>query len=515
MKQGIGLQTISGQPHLFLEPGGLHPSLAPVAPDFRLRSPAPRPAMRTAAPLAFLALVILAGMIVPALLLLQHVALDYGEGWNAYWSQIAATAPGRLYPDGGALVSNNYPPGYFFLVGSIGQLTGDALIAGRWVAAASLGLAALLAGGCVWRVSRSMPAALGGGLLVLLYATYVFNRFLFANNPQWLAEGLILAALYPLLRKGPVDQRALGLAALGVTTAMLVKHNMVALPISVALWLGLTDRAALGRWIGLGLGLCALVAGLAYALWGPAIFTQIFLFDRTFSLEDGKDGLVDAALTLPLVLTAIALVRRSWLQGPFGLLAIYAGLATALGVVQRFGTGVCDNAQFEGLCALVVLACAALGHGMGGGVLRAGPRAFERWVALMALPGLVGCAPVLAQRWEEWQAREATEAGFARIVADVRAARGSVVCENLAVCYWAGRPMGLDFFAYGQKLRRGHGSGAVRVMFESRVPEIVVRDLGFPLEGEQRLPADVTAAIARGYGVQSSVPGVVSELVRR
>ena len=515
MKQGTGLQTISGHLRLFLEPGGLHPALTPVVPKFRLRNPARRWTLRGIFPLAILALVVLAGMIVPGLLLLRHVALDYGEGWNAYWSHVAATTPGQLYPDGGAMVSNNYPPAYFLLVGSIGQLTGDVLLTGRGVAAASLALSAVLGGACVWRVSRSASAAVGCGLLILLYATYVFNRFLFVNNPQWLAEALILMALYPLLGSGPADRRSLGLAALGVTAAMLVKHNMVALPLAIALWLGLTDRAALGRWIGRGASLCAAVAALGYALWGPAIFTQIFLFDRTISLSGGRDGLVDAALTLPLVIAAAVLVRRIGLRGPFGLLVIYAGLATALGVAQRFGTGVCDNAQFEGLCALLVLACSALGRRANGRLWHLGPQAFERWVAFMTVPGLVGCAPVLAQRWEQWQSRRVTEAGFARIVADVRVARGSVLCENLAVCYWAGRPMGLDFFAYGQKLRRGNGSGAVKGLFDAREPDIVVEDLGFPSKGEQRLPGDVTAAIARGYRVRSSVPGVVAELVRR
>ncbi len=66
-----------------------------------------------------------------------HVPFDPNEGWNAYFAQ-AAAATGSPYPAAQSLMINNYPPLSFYLVGALARLTGDAVIAGRIVALASL-----------------------------------------------------------------------------------------------------------------------------------------------------------------------------------------------------------------------------------------------------------------------------------------------------------------------------------------------------------------------------------------
>jgi len=59
-----------------------------------------------------------------------HVPLDPNEGWNAYLAHAAVTgAP--LYPQG--LMVNNYPPLSFYIVGALGTITGDPIVAGRLV----------------------------------------------------------------------------------------------------------------------------------------------------------------------------------------------------------------------------------------------------------------------------------------------------------------------------------------------------------------------------------------------
>ena len=58
-----------------------------------------------------------------------HVPLDPNEGWNAYHA-LAAMAGRGLYPPPGALMINNYPPLSFFLVGALGRITGDMIVAG-------------------------------------------------------------------------------------------------------------------------------------------------------------------------------------------------------------------------------------------------------------------------------------------------------------------------------------------------------------------------------------------------
>ena len=498
---------------MYLEPGSALTLAA--RPDADVARPSRGGRAAGAGILAALTLLVALGLAVPALAMFGHVSIDYGEGWNAYWSQVAGTRPLSLYPAAEGLVSNNYPPAFFLLVGQLSRVGGDAIVIGRTVSLLALFATAVLAGACVWRMSRSRAAAGAAALLVLGYAAFVFNQFLAVNNPQWLGQAVTLAALMPLVGGAP-SRRSYVLAALGITCAMLVKHNMVALPLAIAVRLALTDRRVCGHWVAGGALLCALVLVASYAVWGTSAFVQIFLFDRGLTFHGGLDGLIDVATTVPVVLVA-ALAARRWRGSPgFALLATYAGLATAIGLVQRFGIGVSDNAQFEGLCAAIVLACAGAGRLLRQRRLSGAAPHFSRAVLVMALPVVVAAPATLAQRWREWQSRDQAEAAFQAVIADVRGARGPVLCENLALCFWAGQPMALDFFAYGQKLRAGRDPGHLGKLLAARVPDRIVLDLGFPAGRDQaRLPDDMVEAIRRGYRVQRVVPGRIAELVRR
>ncbi len=81
-----------------------------------------------------------------------QVPLDPREGWNAYHA--AAAFGGRLYPVFPSMMFNNYPPVSFLLVGGLGKLIGDNIVAGRLLALISTAGTAL----CVGAAARSMGA---------------------------------------------------------------------------------------------------------------------------------------------------------------------------------------------------------------------------------------------------------------------------------------------------------------------------------------------------------------------
>ena len=58
------------------------------------------------------------------------------EAWNA-WHAVAATGARTLYPAKDELIINNYTPLSFYLVGYVGKLLGDVMLAGRLIALAS------------------------------------------------------------------------------------------------------------------------------------------------------------------------------------------------------------------------------------------------------------------------------------------------------------------------------------------------------------------------------------------
>lgn len=51
----------------------------------------------------------------------SNVEIENNEGWNAYFAD-AAMGKMPLYPSASQLITNNYPPLSFYIVGSIGRL---------------------------------------------------------------------------------------------------------------------------------------------------------------------------------------------------------------------------------------------------------------------------------------------------------------------------------------------------------------------------------------------------------
>ncbi|HYK80456.1 MAG TPA: hypothetical protein VEU95_12550, partial [Micropepsaceae bacterium] len=82
--------------------------------------------------LAILSVPLLIALIALAYRSTLLIAINYNEGWNAYHAT-AALSGGRLYYPANALVTNNYPPLSFIIVGMVSNIVGDAIFAGRLV----------------------------------------------------------------------------------------------------------------------------------------------------------------------------------------------------------------------------------------------------------------------------------------------------------------------------------------------------------------------------------------------
>ena len=59
-----------------------------------------------------------------------NVEIQNNEGWNAYFAD-AAMGKVPLYPSPDQFITNNYPPLSFYIVGLVGRLVGDPVLAGR------------------------------------------------------------------------------------------------------------------------------------------------------------------------------------------------------------------------------------------------------------------------------------------------------------------------------------------------------------------------------------------------
>ena len=170
------------------------------------------------------------------------------EGCNAYFVS-AVLAGGPLYFPPDALLTNNYPPLSFYLVAPLAGLIGDAVFAGRLMA--WLAFAAIVA-------LRSSPFRIGATAtcspacsVEYIFAGYMVidgDIYVGMDDPQ--VTGARARAVRIVLG-GSVSQAAWSSIAAGVLMAagLFVKHNVLALPLTLALWLAIYDRRAAMRFI--------------------------------------------------------------------------------------------------------------------------------------------------------------------------------------------------------------------------------------------------------------------------
>jgi hypothetical protein len=462
--------------------------------------------------LAVLAAVWLSVTIGPTYSLFRLIPNGYNEGWNAYWAEVAWSG-GSLYPALDSPVSNNYPPVSFYIVGGLGSLLGDNIIAGRLVALVSLIVIAfdLFVWLRVCEVHRAV-AAFGAVLFLAAFAQYA-PAYIAMNDPQLLAHAIVVTSAM-LLWRFDFGRNALLAAAVLMVVGGMVKHLLIALPVAMTLWIAIYRRQQLATWLIAAVSAALAAIALIYLTQG-AVFFDDLASSRLYSrqLVEAGAGRVWHSWGFLLVLSVTAVL--AWLsrfssramreQAGFALL--YLALAGVIGALAAGGKGVDRNAFFD----LLMAACLAVAIGVehlrtrtwdpgarrvaapGAGVVGApgagiaaargagvigppdagvvgtlgwGARAWAptSWVALS--PVLVsvialGCSSVFAiravnqwpARWALIQQTDAREAAAVEMVDAIRAlGGGEAACEELSLCYWAGSAFKVDFFNYGQKL---------------------------------------------------------------
>lgn len=398
--------------------------------------------------------VVVAALYLPLLWsIAARIPASYDEGWNAYNAE-AAIGGGMLYPPRDALIADNYPPLSFYVVGGLGRLVGDDIIAGRLIAAASL----LVVAGNVFLVLRALdaqPLDCGfGALLFLAYTGTFFRGYVAIDEPQWLGHALETGGLVIFLKSRGGRPAGLGLLAPALMAiAGFVKANLVPLPLAVMIWCAIYDRALLRRWLAIGIALGATIAAACYLRFGADFISDVLLQPRPYSLTR---LLIAARKHLgPLLLPiggGVWLYLRAGDKPPVRLILLWAALGGALGLIFVGGAGVNYNAFFDlaiALCVAAGLLVAELRRGGAGRLLAAAVMLLLAVPPLTRVPGrLAAFAADLGHRAEQRRAGRED-------IAFLAAQPGPAACEMLALCYWAGKAEQIDFFNTEQKIIEG------------------------------------------------------------
>jgi hypothetical protein len=379
------------------------------------------------------------------------------EGWNAYHADTAMRG-GALYPPPGGLVANNYPPLSFYIVGELSRVFGDALYVGRALSIlATLGIG-VAAAQIVRRFGGSRAAALIAGLWFVATMARFFDYYVGMNEPQLLGFVFMAWGLVWLLQRHAAG-RAIEPAVLLMVLAGFVKHNFIVVPLVALLWVT-RDNWRLGLRAAI-FGAVAAAAGLALCAWLFApYFVADMLLPRTYDWTRAFSNLGRLQFILPaLALWAIwAWPERG--KRPAQFTALLIGASLIMYMVQKAGSGVDENAQFE------LVFATAIGIGLAYDGLQRDPLR-KRWSAhavRLAVLGVLIARLLLSTRLEfaavllspQYRAMAADHAAVARREARrVAAIPGPVACSNLVICRAAGKPFVFDHFKVDMMLATG------------------------------------------------------------
>lgn len=404
---------------------------------------------QTVAALALLSAALLA---YPAVRMFWNFEIDINEGWNAY-HQVLAMAGRSLYVHDSPLYFNNYPPLSFYLVGALGQLVGDPVLAGRALSVAAT-LAIAWACAAVVRASGAgrADATLAGVTAVALLASFATD-YLGMNDPQLLGQAFVMAGLAAYLGGPATAARAVVVAVL-FSLGLLIKHNMLAVPLVVTvdlLWRG-PNRARAG-YLGTGLGLAMLAAGALALLVGKTFFEQL-LASRTWSVERSFLLTTETVMKLqaPLAIAGLALLVGRHLR-PAGLVLAWLAVGLGLGIFFGGGAGTDVNVFFDVFLAVAV--------GAGLAAHRLGERSRLAYgkagFALLVNAGVLLYAPLCLGRFGVDVAGEmdGRETLFRADTEYLRGIPGVALCQSHLLCFRAGRPPFYDSFGTNQAIIAG------------------------------------------------------------
>jgi len=404
---------------------------------------------------ALLAGVVVFGLIRPLLSIGRYLPLDPNEGWNAYFAD-AAISGGMLYPPADALITNNYPPLSFYIVGAIGHLTGDNIFAGRVIALVSL----LFVAWSIFYWLRTTGSAVRIGLLAALtflaYAVTYSRVYVAMDDPQWLAHALMMGGLLAIWKE-PDDTRHIILGALLMMAAGWTKHLLIPLPLTVSLWLLWRSRPAFAKWaLSAGVTL-AFAAAFTGWLYGMRFITSLHEPREYMRWKAMSEAIAALRCFAPLLVLWLAALTTGRLGERLGFVSLYLLISGGVALLAAGGAGVDVNSFFDPLIALCLITGLAV-EGLWTSPQSDTPR--MSWGPALAVGlamCLVGYAVALAPtEFEGIRNVAADERSALRDIEIIRAdGHDRAACEMLNLCYWAKSAFMVDFFYFGQKLKTG------------------------------------------------------------
>jgi len=367
-------------------------------------------------------------------------SLNFQDGWNSYYSSIAASgAP--LYEN--PMAYPNYPPLSYYIIGNLGAFFGNIVSTGRMISLFSVAFISVGVFFILRRHSKSFRVSFLGLLWTLSLLGIFAPDYIAMNHPQFLAHAVMMGSMLFYIHFRASEKpclRILVVAAILAVTALFIKHNLLAFPFAVSLDLLLHSRRRLVVWCVsfFGVGAAALFI-LNYQTEGRLI--EALLAKRQYDLEGMFHRLRFSILVLAIpLLCSFKTAKETLRDSKWRWLSIYFFCSLGLGIAAFSGAGIDVNLMFDFVIAASILITLASANPSSKYVLPA--------IIILLSVGSVLRLSTMPSRSEI----KTKEALYERDVEIIRSIPGPAICEDLLICFWAGKPLQFETFLIKQSI---------------------------------------------------------------
>ena len=380
------------------------------------------------------------------------IMINTNEGWYAFFAD-AAMGKMPLYPSLEKLITNNYPPLSFYVVGSFGKIIGDPILAGRLLSLAAMMILTFFIGKIVRQLGGSFQAAIIGSSYFLATMSLSFRWYVGVNDPQLLAQALMIIGFFLFLQAIEKDAGYV-LPLLIMVVAGFFKHNIITLPIAAMLGLVLWKRWRVIRFSFVFVGIIVLT-GLAccYGCYGID-FLHNFLAPRSWIPGKAFDALHDLTSLLFGVIFWFYVAFQAREKKSIQWITLMMAIALVVGFLQRLGSGVFVNAQFD----LVIVIGIAIGVGFQWLCDQKKEAAAFLGVLFLITPFLLSSnlysfTKIFSSSERDVIKKEELEMN--QLIQEVRTSPVDVFCESY-ITYRAGKPFVIDAFNVEERIKAGN-----------------------------------------------------------
>jgi hypothetical protein len=425
-------------------------------------------------------------------------SFNTNEGWSAYWAA-AAVGGGELYPGPESLKLDNYPPLWFYATGALGRLTGDNIEAGRILSGAALLLNAAGIALIVHNITARRGAAWLAGAAFLGIFGLLYGNYAGVNDGQVAANAVMTGAMLIFVRRIALLDAGIAWLVPLMLLGGLIKPNVLAVPASVALFLLLFRPAAFAVFALVSVCGVVIASAACSALCGPGFLPSV-LMPRPYDLATGWAQTKDQLWQYNLLLLVVPFLASQRGPKPTFVL-IYAIVSLIQGWALSGGADVDANVFFDFTGAIAIGLGLLAAHVAT--VIRDDPNGYRSagaivaWLSIAMIPAAAALNAGIEQAAIVFGA--VTRNPQADDIAYLRATPGRVICDDLALCYWAGKDFEIDpnnlktLIWIEPDLEK-----TLLARIESCAYALIQLDTGW--EDDEGIPQSITSAIKEHYG---------------